>query len=81
MEHPARMPLKPGQHLRVFVGGVVIDNCVDDLAGWNLRLDGVEEADELLVAMALHVFAGHSAVENIEGRKQWWSRAVCNRAS
>ena len=36
MEDPARMPLKPSQHFRVFVGGIVIDNGMDDLAGWNL---------------------------------------------
>ena len=36
VEDPARMPLKPSQHFRVFVGGIVIDNGMDDLAGWNL---------------------------------------------
>ena len=70
VEDPARMPLKPRQHFRVFVSGVIVDNSVDDLAGRNLRLDGVEEADELLMAMALHVPAGHSAVEDVEGGKQ-----------
>ena len=70
VEYPARMPLKPGQHLWVFVGGVVINNGVDDLAGRNLRLNGVEEADELLMAVALHVLAGHGAVEDVEGGEQ-----------
>ena len=70
MEDPARMPLKPSQHVRVFVSGIVIDYCMDDLAGWNLCLDGVEEADELLMAVALHVLAGDCAIEDVEGRKQ-----------
>jgi hypothetical protein len=39
---------------------------VDDLAGRNLRLDGVQEADEFLMPVALHVAANDSAVENIE---------------
>ena len=34
------------------------------------RLDGVEEADELLMAMALHVAADHRAVEHVHGREQ-----------
>ena len=36
----------------------------------HLRLDGVEEADELLVAMALHVAADDGAVEDVEGGEQ-----------
>ena len=32
---------------------------MDQLAGWNRRLDGVEEAQELLVAVALHAAAEH----------------------
>jgi hypothetical protein len=44
------MPLKPGQHLWMLVGGVVIHDGVDNLAGGNLRLDGVEKADALRLA-------------------------------
>src|SRR3982074_2574111 len=36
----------------------------------HLRLGGVEEADELLVPVALHVAADDGAVEHIEGGKQ-----------
>jgi hypothetical protein len=39
------------------------------LAG-NLRLDGVEEADELLMPMPLHVAADDRAVENVQRGKQ-----------
>src|ERR1700730_3756764 len=73
------MPLKPSQHFRVFVSSVIIDDGMDDLAGWNLCFDGVEEADELLMAVALHVTAGHGSIEDVEGGK--WCRAACNRAS
>src|SRR5262249_17288083 len=43
---------EPGLDLRMVVGGVVVDDDVDDLARRHLRLDGVEEADELLMAVA-----------------------------
>jgi hypothetical protein len=35
----------------------------------HLRLDGVEEADELLVPVALHIAADDGAVEDVEGRE------------
>ncbi len=43
---------------------------MDDFADRNLRLDGVEEADELLMAMALHVAADDGAVEHVERGEQ-----------
>jgi transposase len=33
---------------------------------WQLRLDGVEEANELLMAVALHVMSNNAAVEHVE---------------
>jgi hypothetical protein len=35
-----------------------------------LRLDRIEEADELLMAVTLHVAADDSAVEDVESREQ-----------
>ena len=64
-------------HCRTFdvVGGVIIEDHVHDLACGDLGLDGVEEADELLMPMALHVAADHRAVEHVqrgeEGRLPW----------
>src|SRR3954452_1001516 len=55
---------EPGQHLGLLVGGVVVEDDVDDLAGRDRRLDGVEEADELLVPVALHAAAEDGAVED-----------------
>lgn len=48
MEGPAPMAVQPGADLRMFVGGVVVENGVDGLAGRNGALDGAEEADEFL---------------------------------
>jgi hypothetical protein len=67
---PARMPGKPCAHLRMFVDGVVIDDGVDGLSLRHLRLDGIEEADELLMAVALHAMANDGAVEHVESGEQ-----------
>jgi hypothetical protein len=42
----------------------------DRLSLWHLHLDGIEEADELLMAVALHVVSDDGAVEDVEGGEQ-----------
>src|SRR5258708_14230428 len=54
----------------MFVGRIVVEDDVDSLLHWNRFLDGVEEADELLMAMALHTPADHLTFEHVEGRKE-----------
>ena len=49
MEQPARMTRQPCPHGGMLVGGVVVEDDVDDLADRNPPLDGVEKADELLM--------------------------------
>jgi hypothetical protein len=39
---------------------------VDQLAGRHGALDGIEEADELLMPVALHAASEHRAVDDIE---------------
>ena len=70
MEDPARVLGQPTPHLGVLVGGIVVEDHVDHLAGRHGALDGIEEADELLVAVALHALADEAAVEHVEGREQ-----------
>ena len=41
-----------------------------ELAGGDLALDGVEEADELLMGVLLHAATEHHAVEDVEGGEQ-----------
>src|SRR5271165_6022997 len=60
------MAAEPSQNLRMFVGGVIVDNGMDDFAGRYLGFDGIEEADKLLMAVTLHVAADHAAVENVQ---------------
>ena len=47
----------------MLVGGVVVEDDVDHLAGRHVGLDRVQEAHELLVAVALHVAADDGPVE------------------
>src|SRR6201982_2825023 len=64
------MARQPFAYLWMLVGGVVFDDGVDRLALGDLRFDGVEETNELLVPMAFHVASDDSAVEDIECSKQ-----------
>ena len=74
--------VEPGADLGVLVGGVVVEDDVDQLAGRDLGLDGVEEADELLMPVALHVAADDRAVEHVErGEQRRGAVASCSRGS
>ena len=54
----------------VLVGGIVVHDRVDELAGRDVALQRVEEADELLMPVALHVSAGDCAVQHVERGEQ-----------
>ena len=70
VESEALMAIEPSSHLGMLVGSVVVEDDVDGLADRRFGLDGVEEADEFLVTMALHVPTNDGAVEHVEGGKQ-----------
>ena len=70
MERPSRMLGEPGQHLRMFVGGLIVENGVDHLAGWRGPLDGRDKADELLMPMAGHAAADDLAFEHADRGEQ-----------
>ena len=70
MECPSRMTFEPSSNIGMLMGGVVVDDGVDGLSHRNLVLDSVEETDELLMAMALHVAADHPPVEDIDRGEQ-----------
>src|ERR1700760_4170701 len=65
---------EPVADFLMLVGRIVVDDRVDFLALGNLRLDVVEEADELLMPMAFHVATDNGSVEDVEGGEQ------CRRA-
>ena len=64
------MAVEPGAHLRMLVCGVVVEHGVDHPAGGNLALDRVEEANEFLMPMALHVAPDHRAFEDVQRGEQ-----------
>jgi len=70
VEGPARMAGEPSFDFGVLMGGVVIKDGVDRFVGRHRALDGVEEADEFLMGMALHATAEDDAIERVEGGKQ-----------
>ena len=53
-----------GQTVRrtVWFPASLVEDDVDNLAGWDVALERVEEADEFLMAVALHVLAHDRAV-------------------
>ena len=70
VEDKTRVAIEPSPNVRMLVGGIVIENDVDDLTGWRLRLDGVQKSNEFLMTMALHVAADDCAVEDVESGEQ-----------
>ena len=70
MEDKARVAIEPGANVRMLVGGIVVENDVDDLIDRNLRLDGVQKSNEFLMTMTLHIAADDRAVEDVEGGEQ-----------
>ena len=70
MKPPAWMPFEPSFDLRMFVGGVIVDDGFDHFADGHRALNLVEKANELLVPVLLHAAADHAAVEHVERREQ-----------
>src|SRR5271167_4312865 len=70
VERPSRISFEPSANIGMFVGGVVVDDGVDRLPRRDLSFDDIEETDELLMAMALHVAADHRAVEDVHRGEQ-----------
>ena len=70
VERPAGVTAQPFDHLGVLVDGVVVEDGMNGLAGRDLALDGIEEADELLMAVALHAATDDLAFQHVEGGEQ-----------
>src|ERR1700730_18425354 len=76
------MSRQPSLHLGVLVGSVIVGDEVDDLAERCLGLDGVQETDELLMAVALHTAADQPCLRARRGRQTARScRTACNHVS
>ena len=66
----AWMTVEPGADLVLLVRRVIVEDHVDGLVRRHLALDAVEEADELLMAVALHVLPDDRSIQNVERREQ-----------
>jgi len=64
VEGEARVSGEPLRYLRMLVGSVIVEDHVHGLSSWHLRLDGIEEADELLVTMTQLTSASTSRAAN-----------------
>ena len=70
MECKPLMAVEPLADLWMLVCCVVVEDHMNRLARRNLRLDGVEEADKLLMPMPLHVATDDRAVQNVQRGKK-----------
>src|SRR6476619_4120250 len=65
VEGPAGVSGQAFPHFGLFMGSVVIDDRIDRLSLRHPRFDGVEEADELRMAVSLHVLPDDGAIEEL----------------
>jgi len=70
MHVKAGVALEPSGHRRVLMGGVIVGDDVDVEIGWGLLIDGFEEGEPLLMAMARGQAGDQLALEIIERGKQ-----------
>ena len=70
MKEKSGMLREPFQDIRVLMGCVIIDDDVNSELSRHSGLDHVEEADELLMPVALHTLADDLAFEDVEGSEQ-----------
>ena len=70
VEGEAAMTIKPGPNLGVLMGGVVVENNVDGPVRRNLGVDRVQEANELLVSVALHITTDDRPIEHVQSGEE-----------
>ena len=66
VENKPLVAIEPGPDLRMLMGGVVVEDDVDSLVRRDLSVDHVEEADELLVPVAMHIAPDNRPVEDVQ---------------
>ena len=66
VENKPLVAIEPSPDLRMLMGGVVVEDDVDSLVRRDLSVDHVQEADELLVPVALHIAPDNRPVEDVQ---------------
>ena len=64
------MACEPFADFGMFVDSVIVEDRVHQFSGRHLRFDGIEEADELLVPVALHAAADDVAIQHVQCSEQ-----------
>ncbi len=67
-EIEALVSIEPSSHVGMFVGGLVVEDHIHGFA--RRHLERVEEANKLLMTMALHIASDHGSVDLVKGGKQ-----------
>ena len=70
MEGETLVAVEPGPNFRMLVDRVVVENDVHGLVRRDLGVDQVQESDELLMPVALHVLPDDRPVEHIQRSEQ-----------
>ena len=64
------VPFRPGFHLGMLMGGVVVHDQVKLAIGRRLLVDQLQELDPLLVAMVRHALADQPSLGQLDRREQ-----------
>ena len=70
VEVDAGMSLQPTTHLLVFVRGVVVEDDMDIESGLHRASHGLDELQELLMAVPRHAVVDHMAGGDLKSREQ-----------
>ncbi len=67
VKDPARMTRQPSEYIGMLVGFVIAEDDVDDFTGGHMGLDGIEDADGLLMAVTLHAATDDGVLQDVQG--------------
>jgi hypothetical protein len=70
VDGPRRVPGQPCANFSVFVRRMIINNFMDDLASGSVPFDAIEELDELLIPVAVHVLSHYGSTADVLRRVQ-----------
>ena len=70
VENKPLVAIEPAPDLWMLMGGVVVEDDVDGLVRRDLSVDHVQEPDELLVPVALHIASDNCPVEDVQGGEE-----------
>ena len=70
MENKPLVAIEPAPDLWMLMGGVVVEDDVDGLVRRDLSVDHVQEPDELLVPVVVHIASDNCPVEDVQGGEE-----------